>query len=75
MEACIPPDWPGYEITYRYGSATYNVAVKNGDSGSLILDGRALSAAEIDLTDDGQQHEVHITIPPSRREQWGQAAD
>jgi cyclic beta-1,2-glucan synthetase len=75
IEPCIPPDWPGYEIAYRYGSATYKVAVKNGDSRSLILDGRALSASEIDLTDDGQQHEVHITIAPRRREQWGQAAD
>jgi cyclic beta-1,2-glucan synthetase len=75
IEPCIPPDWPGYEITYRYGSATYKVAVKNGDSRSLMLDGRVLSASEIELTDDGQLHEVHLTTNPRRREEWGQAAD
>src|SRR4029077_7523260 len=37
MEPCIPPDWSGYEITYRYRSATYKVAVKNGDFRSLML--------------------------------------
>ena len=29
FEPCIPPGWPGYEITYRYRSATYHVRVEN----------------------------------------------
>jgi len=40
-----------------------------------MVDGRALSAAEIELTDDGQQHEVHLTIPPRRMEEWSQTVD
>jgi len=29
VEPCVPPGWPGYEITYRHGSATYRVRVDN----------------------------------------------
>ena len=75
IEPCIPPDWPGYEITYRCGSATYKVVVKNGGFRTLMVDGRAVSAADIELTDDGQQHEVQLTITPRQREEWGHAAD
>jgi len=75
IEPCIPPDWPGYEITYRYGSSTYKVAVKNGAVRRLTIDGRAVSAADIELTDDGQQHEVQLTIRLRQREKSGHAAD
>jgi hypothetical protein len=40
-----------------------------------MVDGRAVSAADVELTDDGQQHEVQLTIPPQRRADWGHAAD
>ena len=29
IDPCIPPDWPGFEITYRFRSATYRIAVEN----------------------------------------------
>ena len=29
FEPCVPPSWPGYEITYRYRSATYRIRVEN----------------------------------------------
>ena len=29
LDPCIPPGWPGYEITYRHRSATYRVQVDN----------------------------------------------
>jgi cellobiose phosphorylase len=65
IEPCIPPGWCGYEITYRYGSATYHVNVENGGSGrgvrSMILDGKTISAGAIDLANDGRQHEVRLT--------------
>ena len=34
IEPHIPTDWPGYEVTYRYGQATYAICVQNnGPSG------------------------------------------
>jgi cellobiose phosphorylase len=32
IKPCIPPTWQGYELTYRYGSATYHVSVENRGS-------------------------------------------
>jgi cellobiose phosphorylase len=63
IEPCIPPDWPGYEITYRHGSTSYHVTVDNrNETGRgvcrLILDGQSVEAGAIDLVDDGKRHEV-----------------
>jgi cellobiose phosphorylase len=65
IDPCVPPGWPGYEITYCHGSATYHIVVENtGGSGrgvrSLTLDGQALLTGAIDLANDGQRHEVHV---------------
>jgi len=65
IDPCVPPGWPGYEITYRHGSATYHIVVENtGGSGrgvhSLRLDGQAVLTGAIDLANDGQRHEVHV---------------
>ena len=48
IDPCIPPDWPGYEITYRHGSAIYHVVVENsGGCGrgvrSVTVDGHAVA--------------------------------
>ena len=63
IEPCIPPDWPGYEITYRRGSASYHVTVDNRNGTGrgvcrLTLDGQSVEAGAIDLVDDGKRHEV-----------------
>jgi cellobiose phosphorylase len=65
IEPCVPSGWPGYEITYRHGTATYHVIVENtGGSGrgvrSLTLDGRPVPTGGIDLASDGQRHEVRV---------------
>jgi cellobiose phosphorylase len=64
IQPCIPDGWPGFEITYRYGSSTYHVVVENaavsGCARSLTLDGRAVGTDAIDLANDGQWHEVRI---------------
>ena len=75
IEPCVPPGWPGYEITYRYGSASYHVVVENsGGSGrgvrSITLDGQSMPAGVVDLADDGQRHEIRLTTAP-RQEEMG----
>ena len=32
IDPCIPPDWPGFEATYRHGSATYHIQVRRDGS-------------------------------------------
>jgi len=41
----------------------------------LMVDGRAVSAVDIELTDDGQQHEVQLIIMPQQTEESGYASD
>ncbi len=63
----IPGDWPGFEITYRRGSATYRIGVENPDGvehgvRSASLDGQPADPSAIPLADDGQHHEVTIRM-------------
>jgi cellobiose phosphorylase len=77
IKPCIPPTWQGYEITYRYGSATYHVSVENRgrDVRELSIDGKPVLNNAIDLVDDGHLHEVLLILPMERQRKWGDAAD
>jgi cellobiose phosphorylase len=74
---CIPPTWQGYEITYRYGSATYHVSVENRgrDVQELSIDGKPIFNNAIDLVDDGRLHEVLLILSMERQRKWEDAAD
>jgi cyclic beta-1,2-glucan synthetase len=69
LDPCIPRAWPGYELTFRYHSARYEIVVENplGVSGGVVsaeLDGRALegAGAVIPLADDGVTHHVKVVM-------------
>ncbi len=67
IEPAIHPDWPGYEITYRYRSATYHVRVDNPDHAErgvqwIELDGARLDPQVVSLSDDGNTHEVLVRM-------------
>jgi cyclic beta-1,2-glucan synthetase len=71
MNPCIPSEWPGFTITFRYHSSRYKISIENpgavstgvvratvDDSSLTNLDG----GATIPLVDDGQTHSVHLTL-------------
>jgi cellobiose phosphorylase len=67
FEPCVPPSWPGYEITYRYRSATYRVRVENPtDTGrgvrSVTVDDQPVPGRIVPLRDDGRTHDVRVTL-------------
>jgi cellobiose phosphorylase len=67
FEPCIPPSWPGYEITYRHRSATYRISVKNSAGGgrgvrSVLLDGQPLIDGQVPLSDDSKTHVVQVEL-------------
>jgi cellobiose phosphorylase len=67
VEPCIPPGWPGYEITYRHRSATYRIRVENAAGTghgvrSLTVDGRTAEGGAVPLRDDGREHDVRVTL-------------
>jgi len=69
IDPCIPKVWPGYEISFRYGGAHYDIGVENplGVCCGILamkLDGRMLSVkpALIPLVDDGASHQVQVVL-------------
>ena len=70
LSPCIPHGWSGFEITYQYGTARYDIAVENplGVCGGVLaikLDGKKLMSSEtmlIPLVDDGATHKVQLVL-------------
>ena len=62
----IPTEWPGYEMTYRFGKASYHIQVINATpkaaTAQITLDGQALDDGHIPLKDDGHLHEVTVHL-------------
>ena len=72
IEPHIPAGWPGYEVTYRYGQATYAICVRNdGPSGGdapldMTVDGKPVPGNLLALHDDGEVHQVQIALRGQR---------
>ena len=68
IDPCIPKEWPGFEISFRYHASRYELKVlnpKNVSRGvqSVEMDGRPLRvASRIPLLDDGATHQIRITL-------------
>jgi len=72
VEPCVPPGWPGYEIIYRHGSATYRVRVDNPAGtgrgvASVTLDGQPAAGGAVPLRDDGRGHDIRVTLGSAKR--------
>lgn len=67
IEPCIPAEWPGYQVCWRYGSSTYQIDVKRrGGADSTVtrmsVDGEPCTGNRLHLVDDGQSHQVIVEI-------------
>lgn len=67
IDPVIPPEWDGFEIQYRFGSALYRIEVHNPDHGThlireVLLDGQLLNSSSIALVDDRKEHRVAVTL-------------
>jgi cyclic beta-1,2-glucan synthetase len=70
VDPCIPKHWPGFTITMRHRSSTYEIAVENptGVSRGVLrieLDGENLSDKGdglVALSDDGAIHQVRVVL-------------
>lgn len=67
FEPCVPPRWPGFELSYRHRSATYRILVDNSAGmgrgvKSVELDGQPLSDGNVPLGDDGKIHNVRVRL-------------
>lgn len=71
VDPCIPADWPGFTMIYRHRGSEYHIQLDNPAGATrgirdAMLDGVPVGlsgkAARIPLSDDGQQHHVHLTM-------------
>ena len=69
IEPCIPRAWKGFELSFKYRSARYEIVVENPHGvssgiGRMELDGERLAtgAARFNLNDDGVVHRIRIVL-------------
>ena len=67
FEPCVPPSWQGFELSYRYRSATYRIIVDNSAGTgrgvrSVELDGQRLPNDTVLLSDDSRTHNVCVRL-------------
>jgi cyclic beta-1,2-glucan synthetase len=67
INPCIPHDWNGFKVDYRFGSSHYKISVENPNRVNrgiqqITVDGKILPGNSIQLVDDEQQHNVHVSL-------------
>jgi cyclic beta-1,2-glucan synthetase len=65
LRPLLPADWKNFEMHYRYGSSTYDIAcneVGPGAAAGTSLDGVETAGETIALVDDGKAHAVVVSV-------------
>jgi cyclic beta-1,2-glucan synthetase len=69
LNPCVPKNWPGFEIVFRYRSSRYEISVENPrgvERGvtKLEIDGAVIleEPTRIPLIDDGATHRVRVSL-------------
>jgi cellobiose phosphorylase len=63
---CLPAEWQGFTVHYRYRETLYHISVLQGSAWngetSVIVDGVEQQDNAISLVDDRQEHSVEVKI-------------
>jgi cyclic beta-1,2-glucan synthetase len=67
VDPCIPRDWPGFTITYRFGDTGYEIEVENKEKVNrgvieVRMDGEILPDGKIPLVNDGNNKKVTVRM-------------
>lgn len=67
IDPCIPGDWPGFELVYRYVDTSYHIYVENPQGinrgvKQVELDGKVVPEGSIHLEQDGGQHKIRVIM-------------
>jgi cellobiose phosphorylase len=70
FEPCLPSDWRGFKVRYRYRETVYHIIISqkayDGSGSTVTLDGIQLKEGIIPLIDDRREHSVNIEIARGR---------
>jgi len=71
LSPCLPADWPGYTLEYRYRQTSYRIEVSQVAEGTVpmavYLDDELQADGSVPLLDDGQPHRVDARLSEERR--------
>ncbi|HAQ61972.1 TPA: hypothetical protein DCR49_08255, partial [Candidatus Delongbacteria bacterium] len=63
---CMPEEWKVFKLHYRFRSTIYNITVNRNSAAKdvtrITVDGTAQVNSYIQLTDDGKDHSVEVSI-------------
>ncbi|TBL68557.1 GH36-type glycosyl hydrolase domain-containing protein [Paenibacillus thalictri] len=65
IRPCLPGDWPGYSVRYKFGNTLYVIKVRKENATGPSVTGAdrgKIAEAYVDLIDDGGLHELEFTI-------------
>ncbi|MCF6466681.1 GH36-type glycosyl hydrolase domain-containing protein [Clostridium sp. Cult2] len=67
IDPCIPKDWQGFTIKYRYKNTKYNIEVKNPNKVNkgikkITVNGMSMEDKYVELIDDGLEHIVLVEM-------------
>ena len=66
LEPCLPADWPGCSIDYRYRDTLYRIEIIQSGSAAasceVRLDGELQTDGAVPLRDDGWPHRVELRL-------------
>jgi cellobiose phosphorylase len=67
INPCIPSDWAGFKVDYRFGKTHYKINVENPSNvqqgiREVMLDGNPVNDKRILLVDDEHPHEVSVVM-------------
>jgi cyclic beta-1,2-glucan synthetase len=68
LAPCLPKEWSGFKIHYRYRETLYHIEVRNSGTGTTVsrvaTDGQEQPDRLIRLVDDRQEHYVEVDVVP-----------
>jgi cellobiose phosphorylase len=66
IEPCLPADWAGFTVHYRFRETVYHVAVhqtpQTTGARRLSLDGQDQDGLSVPLVDDQREHQVEVWV-------------
>jgi cellobiose phosphorylase len=67
---CLPGDWEGFKVHYRFGETTYHTTVlqtSDGSAAGVTVDGVEQLDMVIPLVDDHQEHSVEVRVQAGKK--------
>jgi len=66
VRPCIPADWPGFTVAYRFRDALYRLQVERSDVAEMSVDGVVRPGNAVPLLAGSGTHEVRVRLAPPR---------